>query len=247
MMKLTKIEDYPNQEMWDIEIEDSHCFFANGVLVHNSNAGVRFSKNGELVAQSRERDLSLLSDNHGFYAFVFKNEKFFRELAEFLIGESDQVVIYGEWFGKGINDNVAVNELTKRFVIFGIRFIEDEESFWYDTFGLDYWLNDFIDELNAHDVYVITQFGSWEIEIDFNRPEMIQNRLIEITNEVERECPVGKYFGVSSFNESNISFSIMNNKINCDKILPEKIKEKIMNLYDNNKLVENDVYIIQQS
>ncbi len=247
-MKLLKIEDYPNQELWDIEIEDSHCFFANGVLVHNSNGGCRYNKNGKLVAQSRERDLSLLSDNHGFCSFVFKHEKLFRELCENLIQDNDQLIIYGEWFGQGINGGVAVNQLSKRFAIFGIRWVnEGMPDYWVDTISLNHWLNPFIEDLNNNDIYNITQFGTWNISIDFSRPEMIQNQLIEITNEIEQECPAGRYFGVSKLNETDIPFSIVNNEIKCGEFLPEKIKENIINLYNNHKLVEYEEYFIHQS
>ena len=205
-MKLLKIDEHPNQEMWDIEIEDSHCFFANGVLVHNSNGSTRYDKSGELVAQSRERELSLLSDNHGFYSFVFKREKLFRELCENLIQDNDQVVVYGEYFGSGINGGVAVNQLSKRFAIFGIRWIKEGMlDIWADTISLNSWLDPFIQDLNDNDIYNITQFGTWKIDIDFNSPELAQNKLIEITNEIERECPVGRYFGISGIGEGLVA------------------------------------------
>lgn len=179
--------------------------FIGTTKIHGSCAGYRYNKNGELVAQSRERDLSLLSDNYGFCAFVFKHEKLFRELGENLIQDNDQVVVYGEWSGMGIQANVAVSQLPKRFYIFGIRWIkEGMPDCWVDTISLNHWLNPFIEDLNNNDIYNITQFGTWNISIDFNHPEMVQNRLIEITNEIEQECPVGRYFGVSGIGEGAV-------------------------------------------
>ena len=42
MAKVTKVtytDDY--EEMYDLEVEDAHCFYANGVLVHNSAQEIR--------------------------------------------------------------------------------------------------------------------------------------------------------------------------------------------------------------
>ena len=37
--------------------------------------------------------------------------------------------------------------------------------------------------------------------MDFNVPELSQNKIIELTIAVEEECPVGKFFGVSGIGE----------------------------------------------
>jgi hypothetical protein len=120
--------------------------FNGTTKIHGSNAGIRLEKSGNLVAQSRERDLSLLSDNMGFCAFTLKNEEVFRNLCSNIIGNNDAVVIYGEWFGKGINSNVAVNELSKRLAIFGIRFIKDDTEQWVVNKELDKYLIDNLEE-----------------------------------------------------------------------------------------------------
>ena len=44
-------------------------------------------------------------------------------------------------------------------------------------------------------IFNILDFKTFEIEIDFENPQASQNKLIELTSEVEKECPVGKYFG----------------------------------------------------
>lgn len=195
--------------------EDGHPLYNNNQLpildfigtckIHGSNGSVRYDNTGNLVAQSRERELSLLSDNHGFCAFIFKHEELIRGLCENLIQDNDQVVIYGEWFGQGINGGVAVNQLSKRFAVFGIRWIKEGiTDFWADTINLSHWLNPFINDLNNNNVYNIAQFGIWNISIDFNNPTMIQNKLIEITNSIEKECPVGRYFGISGTGEGAV-------------------------------------------
>jgi hypothetical protein len=49
---------------------------------------------------------------------------------------------------------------------------------------------------NEIGIYNILQFPTYEIDIDFNAPEMVQNQLIEMTVSVEDKCPVGRFFSV---------------------------------------------------
>ena len=50
-------------------------------------------------------------------------------------------------------------------------------------------------------VYNIYMFPIYSITIDFSNPQDAQYKLTELTNEIEQECPVGKYFGVSDVGE----------------------------------------------
>lgn len=173
--------------------------FVGTPKIHGTNAGIRYSADGTLTAQSRERDLNILSDNHGFAAYILKNETFWRDVCAEIIGNNNHVVIFGEWAGQGIQKGVAVGELPKRLYIFGIKFVKDENEIWIDYVDLDKYVPDCINE--RVDAYTISQFPNWTLEIDFNSPETVQNKLIELTEEVERECPVGKHFGVSDTGE----------------------------------------------
>ena len=53
-------------------------------------------------------------------------------------------------------------------------------------------------------IYNIDQFKTWNMSIDLNRPEMVINDLVKLAKEVEQECPVGKFFGVSGIGEGII-------------------------------------------
>lgn len=153
--------------------------FKGTVKLHGTNASVVKYSDGRIHFQSRERVLSLEKDNSNFMSeMVNKDLSFlFREI-EF----NDYIAVYGEWCGGNIQKGVAINALPKMFVIFGIKVD-------------DYWI-----ELpsnlhrNEDNIYNILQFKTFEVDIDFNNPEMVQNELIEMTNEVEKCCPVGKHF-----------------------------------------------------
>ena len=95
--------------------------------------------------------------------------------------------VYGEWCGGNIQKGVAINGLPKMFIIFGYKV----DDVWVDVFP----------QSNEQGIYHITQFPTYEVEIDFESPELIQNKLIELTIAVEDECPVGKFFGVSGIGE----------------------------------------------
>ena len=57
------------------------------------------------------------------------------------------------------------------------------------------------DKINENGIYFIKQFPTFEITVNFNDPLSTAIALSELTDKVEAECPVGKYFGESSIGE----------------------------------------------
>lgn len=158
--------------------------FTGTVKIHGTNAAIVKYADGTYQFQSRERVLSLNDDNAGFMATMQdKVEPLFNN-----IQFDDYAAIYGEWCGKSIQKGVAVSELPKMFVVFACK-VDDE---WVDCSGIK-------DRDNG--IFNVNDFKKWEISIDFNHPELSQNTLIDITEAVERECPVGFAFGVIGVGE----------------------------------------------
>jgi hypothetical protein len=58
-----------------------------------------------------------------------------------------------------------------------------------------------------NNIYNIFDFPTFEVDIDFANPADIQNRLIELTEQVEAECPIGKYFGNVGVGEGIVWFA----------------------------------------
>lgn len=123
-----------------------------------------------------------------------------------------------------------------------------------------------IEELNFNQIFFIDQFQTWDIEIDFNKPELIQNELIKITEEIEKECPVGKYFGVSGIGEgavwdceykdNHLQFKIKGEKHSVSKVKTlasvdvekvESIREFVSNVVTENRLKQGLDYLKQMS
>lgn len=196
--------------------------FEGTVKLHGTNAGIVKYKD-RFEFQSRERVLSLNQDNAGFMTYMIdKDLDNLFSIFEF----NESVVIYGEWCGGNIQKGVALNGLPKMFIIFGVK-VDDE---WVDLPT-----NLHLNEIN---IYNILQFKTFEIEIDFNKPEDIQNTIIDLTIEVENTCPVGKFFGKEGIGEG-IVFTCKSNKDLKFKSKGEKhssSKVKVLNSVDTEEL-----------
>jgi hypothetical protein len=160
--------------------------FIGTIKLHGTNASVIKYSDGSLKYQSRQRELSLQQDNCDFMlnmskkdlSFIFDNFQY-----------REYVAVYGEWCGGNIQKGVAISGLPKMFVIFGVK-VDDE---WVDLPKNIY--------NNEESIYNIFQFPTYEIDIDFNNPELSQNKLIEYTLQVEENCPVGNFFGKEGVGE----------------------------------------------
>ena len=192
--------------------------FQGTVKIHGTNAGIVKYKDPsgftDIEFQSRERVLSIGSDNAGFtLAMSGKNLDFLFEGIDF----KEHIAVYGEWCGGNIQKGVAVCQLPKMFVIFGCMVDgvwKDKEHIRFD---------------NEQGIYNIHQFPRYDVEIDFNNPEAVQNTLIELTLAVEEKCPVGYYF---------LSQLIENKKFNLANFneLPPLLIDKVSDVLNNLKL-----------
>lgn len=184
--------------------------FSGTVKLHGTNASFMFVGD-EIKYQSRENIISPLSDNAGFAGFyssqkatdaLSKINKEFRNNRN--IDESSTLVFFGEWCGGSIQKSVALNQLNKRFVLFGIKEYvdsvetpdgEDERGIWHD-----------IDDIRNHDIefYNIKDYKTYSEVLDLNNPEIFWETIMAHTNDVEAECPFSKEFGVSGIGEGII-------------------------------------------
>lgn len=119
------------------------------------------------------------------------------------IDSEKTLVVFGEWAGGNIQKNVGVANIQKSFFIFDIKTVDENDvSTWYDISEQDF--------LPKHDrIFKITDYETYEIEIDLNEPKFSQNKLGELTIEVEKECPVAKAFGFSGIGEGIVWRHIM--------------------------------------
>lgn len=170
--------------------------FSGTVKLHGTNAAV-VVENGRARAQSRSAIITTENDNAGFARFVTEHEGLFVSYARTLqvLGDTSPIAFYGEWCGQGIQKGVAINGMTKRFIIFAIKHpnVESgEDGRWERPASLASITNGSRGFFPADKVDFIHNYPTWEIEIDFENPGEAQNKLVELTTAVEAECPVGK-------------------------------------------------------
>jgi len=106
------------------------------------------------------------------------------------------ITIFGEWAGVGIQKGVGISELEKALYIFGLK-VSKPNDVEFRSYWLDH--NDLSSVENG--IYDVLDFETYEIDIDFNMPQLVQNKLGEITLAVEKECPIAKALGVSGIGE----------------------------------------------
>lgn len=198
-MKITQITKIEKQLCYDLTVENTSCFFANGVLIHNSNGGVRVSSDNVVIAQGRNRELTVQQDNFGFAAFVHKNADLFRRL----IRVAHEVTIYGEWIGSGIQKGVAVSNLPRQFVVFGLSLTNSDGELIYEPLFRREQITteDQVAEFNNAGIYFIDQVPTYKITIDFNNLEESAAIITDLTYQVEENCPWGVFHGVHGVGE----------------------------------------------
>ena len=162
--------------------------FYGTVKLHGTNAAVVKHADGTFTFQSRSRLLQE-NDNQGFKTAML--EKSFKLLFDDSLEFKEYYAVYGEWCGRGIQKSVAIAECDPMFVVFAVRC----DGNYLDTPSC------YSAELHNARIWSIREFPTFEMDIDFETPETSQNRLREITLQVEKECPVAKHFGVHGVGE----------------------------------------------
>lgn len=169
--------------------------FEGTVKIHGTNSGVIRLPDGTIYAQSRENIITPENDNAGFAAFVEVNKEYFESLSKAVMAVTrlygQAIHIYGEWFGGTIQKGVGVNGLPKQLAIFKIRVGDSAESQnWLSTQEL---VSVILSSEHNEFIIPIYHYGVKSILVDFNKLEEAQNKFIELTQAVEKDCPVARY------------------------------------------------------
>ncbi len=226
--------------IYDTNRELPSLSYVGTVKLHGTNASLVFLPSGEIFPQSRNRVLSITSDNAGFAAFVNAVgrpvwDNFLSSLKrELKLGDDKNIIVYGEWCGEGIQRGVGISALSRRFVLFSIKTTSGEglaeRGEWHNIEELS------LDEFEKDGLYTVysTAVPSFRLDIDFNfdKLEASSIKLEGITREVERECPFSLAFGVregvgegvvwhcttEGFKSSDFWFKVKGEKHNATKV-----------------------------
>lgn len=170
--------------------------FRGTVKMHGTNAGIIYRGDDSITYQSRENVLNDTRDNFGFREAMQKDTAKVARLIDSIVSACSvplkpytEIAVFGEWCGGDIERSVALAKLPKMFVIVGVR-INGEwvPQKFFDWFELGHMKH-------------VGMFPQWEIEIDFSKPQESEERLAEITHEIEQRCPVGYTLGVEGIGE----------------------------------------------
>lgn len=207
--------------------------------LHGTNAAISFH-NGTITYQSRNRELVVGDDNHGFAAYMSQfesSDKYgvgLKTLLSLLNTKgyslktaTNPTTFFGEWCGLGIAKGTAVNRLDKKlFVIFGILNGEN----WIP---LDHWAHIEIPELNIYNVASVSKALSFNSNDSI---ELIEQEIDKILDEIENHCPFAARFGIDGGAEGMVfipviddaAFDTLKFKVKTRSVegeSPKKIKE----------------------
>jgi len=173
--------------------------------------------------QSRQRIITPVSDNAGFAFFVEGHKDCFHNMLNDIITENNlkngTICIFGEFCGANIQKGVALQHLPKMFVIFDIKHVDQDENVS--------WLDYYCEPDSDNSIYHVNNFSKWSVDVDLNNPKLIQNTLIDITMDIEKESHVGKYFGITLESEGKTTIGegiIWRCKLNDGSVARVKIK-----------------------
>ena len=183
----------------------SSIHLLGSVKLHGTHADIVFSPTSNTIrCQSRNR-LALVpgkEDNFGCAAFVAGIEQ--RKLLDLrnqIIERYKQlnpdkavegeIVLAGEWCGTGIQKKVALDAIQKLFAIISTNI----NGAWVP----DWQYSDICNEDIR--IFHIGKAGFFGHEVVFDDIEASNREIKRLTDEVEKECPFSKLFGISGLGE----------------------------------------------
>ncbi|KAI4962106.1 hypothetical protein J4E86_001138 [Alternaria arbusti] len=178
--------------------------FIGTVKLHGTHADILVYPDNRIVFQSRNIvGLSVAKDNQGFAADMSEKTaavlglrdvylKRWKELyPSKTVGEDLPVVIAGEWIGDKIQKDVAIAQLSRRFVIVSVNingtWQKDEE---YSDISL-----------SDHDIYSASRAGVFHTTLYPDDYERTVSEVERMTEDVAAQCPFASSFGISGLGE----------------------------------------------
>ena len=193
--------DDDDRPMYDNTRLSPTITFNGTVKLHGTNVGVVFNSSSDMWVQSRKNIITPAKDNAGCASFIYSVKDNFQKF-DFDLRmsnpelEDKTLAFFGEWCGGNVQSNVSISGLPKMFVMFAVKVAEDVDD--GNVINTAYYLtNDKWKHLKSENnrIYNINDYDQYSIDIDFEKPEFAQSKMIEYVNSVEEECPVGKAFG----------------------------------------------------
>jgi len=171
--------------------------FTGTVKVHGTQAAVILPYNKPLYCQSKNKVITAENDNYSFAAWVEDGDQDFEYIAETIrnfwdVDSKGDVVLFGEFAGKGIAKGTAANQAEERF--FYIFEVVVTSSLTGERVPFNFF---HLPPSPARDeIMYSTDPTTLAITVDFNHPEEASQALGKLTDQVSKHCPVGARLGV---------------------------------------------------
>lgn len=169
--------------------------FTGNEKLHGENCAVAYS-NGELWVQSRNNIRTILGDQNDMAKEVEANRQVWLDMIEYINYKNDidftthTVVLDCEHAGGKIQkNNAACSGTHNGFYIFDYcRIInnETEETVYASNEGLN--------PPNDKQIYLLNDFGTYNVTLDFSKPSECVEALEELALKIETNSPIAKYF-----------------------------------------------------
>lgn len=212
--------------------------FTASIKIHGTNAAVTLTKNGELEMQRRSSLITPDQDNYGFATWVLENEKSFRfmlsPLLQYFINEvdCDQVTLFGEFAGKGIQSKVAVSDLPKMFYIFDFAVSKNNSDGLADVLFADdipqgLHLLRGLPEVDGVIINLAARSPEYQNKpfiVDTEQPHLFLDAITPIVDGIGAECPVAKELGAGGFGEGLVFTGAYQGKVYRFKIKDSRHK-----------------------
>lgn len=218
--------------------------FKGTVKLHGTNAAVCYNNHDGIWYQSRENVITPEKDNAGFAMFASAKESVFTSIINAIANDNGvdlneyTISLYGEWAGGNIQKKVGIANIPKSFFIFGAKVSKpDDEDF------VAFWIENIAKYSSVEDrIYNINDFKTYDVTVDFNVPQASVNRIIEITQEIEKCCPVAQSFGFDGIGEGVVFTAFVDGTRFCMKSKGEEHavggKVKTVKPVDNEKVAK---------
>ena len=167
--------------------------FTGTVKLHGSNGNLVYDVDTEeLTAGKRTSEVGVNGGHMGFADWVYhRNQDRLKRLLRILCGANGfkKVSVFGEWAGQGIQKTVAISELPKAFYAVAIWVHDNSEDggFYAGNEVLKGFATD-----ESIGFFNIMSFPTYEVEVDVEFPALAVDKLNELTEAVDKECPVAK-------------------------------------------------------
>lgn len=225
MIKFTDIEGFHQivkmLNKYDYLRPTKPITYRGKIKLHGTNGGVSIYPDGRVVAQSRTNELINGADNVGFAKWVAAHENEFKKLVS-----DKQIIIFGEWCGKGINKGCAIHAVVdKKFVVFMIQLGQlEDDTVLIQPAAIKMFLN------GISDILILPWYEPAEIVIDFSNIDQMRNQLEKINAlvlQVEACDPwVKDQFGVSGVGEGIVYYPQLHRRSEITKYMFKAKGEK---------------------